>query len=146
MLAFRPFSNLYSLPESLRKLHSSSGQSLDSSSLITQASPWPGAPLVSRLSCGVFASGGGAPCIFAIVSPSLRMCGAHAYQTVRFGDAIELLPPCQDFCCIKEGCVCAQHCLTFATPWTVALQAPLSIGSSRQEYWNGLPFPSPGIK
>ena len=32
----------------------------------------------------------------------------------------------------------------FATPWTVAYQAPLSIGFSRQEYWNGLPFPSPG--
>ena len=33
----------------------------------------------------------------------------------------------------------------FATPWTVAHQAPLSMGSSRQEYWSGLPFPSPGI-
>ena len=32
----------------------------------------------------------------------------------------------------------------FATPWTVAHQAPPSIGFSRQEYWNGLPFPSPG--
>ena len=32
----------------------------------------------------------------------------------------------------------------FATPWTVAHQAPLSMGFSRQEYWNGLPFPSPG--
>ena len=32
----------------------------------------------------------------------------------------------------------------FATPWTVAFQAPLSIGSSRQEYWSGLPFPPPG--
>ena len=29
-------------------------------------------------------------------------------------------------------------------PWTVALQAPLSMGFSRQEYWSGLPFPSPG--
>ena len=29
------------------------------------------------------------------------------------------------------------------TPWTVAYQAPLSMGFSRQEYWNGLPFPSP---
>ena len=31
-----------------------------------------------------------------------------------------------------------------ATPWTVAYQAPLSMGFSRQEYWSGLPFPSPG--
>ena len=29
------------------------------------------------------------------------------------------------------------------TLWTVALQAPLSMGFSRQEYWSGLPFPSP---
>ena len=32
----------------------------------------------------------------------------------------------------------------FATSWTVAYQAPPSIGFSRQEYWSGLPFPSPG--
>ena len=32
----------------------------------------------------------------------------------------------------------------FATSWTAALQAPLSMGFSRQEYWSGLPFPSPG--
>ena len=31
-----------------------------------------------------------------------------------------------------------------ATPWTIAYQSPLSMGFSRQEYWNGLPFPSPG--
>ena len=30
------------------------------------------------------------------------------------------------------------------TPWTVAQQAPLSMGFSRQEYWGGLPFPPPG--
>ena len=32
----------------------------------------------------------------------------------------------------------------FATPWTVAHQAPPSMGFSWQEYWGGLPFPSPG--
>ena len=32
----------------------------------------------------------------------------------------------------------------FVTPWTVAHQAPLSMGFSRQEYWSGLPFPPPG--
>ena len=32
----------------------------------------------------------------------------------------------------------------FATQWTVAHQAPPSMGFSRQEYWSGLPFPSPG--
>ena len=36
------------------------------------------------------------------------------------------------------------HVQLFATTWTVAYQAPLSMGFSRQEYWNGLPFPSSG--
>ena len=45
-----------------------------------------------------------------------------------------------------------QSCLTLATLWTVAYQAPLSMGFSRQEYWNGLPcsptgdLPNPRIK
>ena len=34
--------------------------------------------------------------------------------------------------------------LLFATTWTVACQAPLFMGFSRQEYWSGFPFPSPG--
>ena len=33
---------------------------------------------------------------------------------------------------------------SFVVTWTVGHQAPLSIGFSRQEYWSGLPFPSPG--
>ena len=32
----------------------------------------------------------------------------------------------------------------FATSWTIAYQAPLSMGFSRQKYWSGFPFPSPG--
>ena len=36
------------------------------------------------------------------------------------------------------------HVRLFATSWTVAHQAPPSMGFSRQEYWSGLPFPSPG--
>ena len=38
------------------------------------------------------------------------------------------------------------HDWLFATPWTIGRQAPLSIGFSRQEYWSGLPFPSPFFK
>ena len=58
----------------------------------------------------------------------------------------------QTFC---SAYVCArslQSCLTVVTPWTVAHQAPLSMGFSRQEYWSGLPclplgdLPDPGIK
>ena len=43
--------------------------------------------------------------------------------------------------------LCAQslsHVWLFAAPWTVALQAPLSRGFSKGEYWSGLPFPPPG--
>ena len=32
----------------------------------------------------------------------------------------------------------------FVTPWTIAHQAPLSVGFSKQDYWSGLPFPFPG--
>ena len=42
-------------------------------------------------------------------------------------------------------CLVTQLCLTLLeTPWTVAHQVPLSMGFSRQEYWNGLPSPTPG--
>ena len=45
------------------------------------------------------------------------------------------------------GFFCLFVCLvmndSFATPWTVACQAPLSMGFPRQEYWSVLPFPSP---
>ena len=43
-----------------------------------------------------------------------------------------------------NGGLVAKSCLTCATPWTVACQAPLSLRFSRQEYWRGLSFPSPG--
>ena len=47
---------------------------------------------------------------------------------------------------VKEGLCCsvARSCLALVTLWTVARQAPLSIGFPRQKYWSGLPFPSPG--
>ena len=45
--------------------------------------------------------------------------------------------------CLTGGLV-TKSCLTLAAPWTVPRQAPLSVGFSRQEYWSGLPFPSPG--
>ena len=40
-------------------------------------------------------------------------------------------------------CCLVSHVQLFANPWTVALQAPLSMGFPRQEYWSGLSFPSP---
>ena len=44
----------------------------------------------------------------------------------------------------KKESEVAQLCLTLCDPWTVAYQAPPSMGFSRQEYWSGLPFPSLG--
>ena len=41
------------------------------------------------------------------------------------------------------GGLVTKSCLTLVTPWTVASQAPLPKGFSRQEYWSGSPFPSP---
>ena len=48
------------------------------------------------------------------------------------------------FCFVLSGGLVAKSCSTLATPRTVALHAPLSMGFSRQEYWSGLLFPSPG--
>ena len=54
--------------------------------------------------------------------------------------------PCT-YICIHSGCMCAkslQSCLTLCNPMDGSCQAPLSMGFSRQEYWSGLPFSSPG--
>ena len=40
----------------------------------------------------------------------------------------------------NDGASVPKSCLTLTTPWTVACQAPLSMGFLRQEYWSGLPF------
>ena len=61
-------------------------------------------------------------------------------ETKQTRNQISLLPP-------KQSSVHAQWLSLvqiFATPWTTARQAPLSMGYSRQEYWSGLPFHSPG--
>ena len=44
---------------------------------------------------------------------------------------------------VKSESEVAKSCLTLATPWTAAHQAPLSTGFSRQKYWSGVPLPSP---
>ena len=67
-----------------------------------------------------------------------------------------ILTSLSQLCVCVCVCVCA-HChfsrvQLFATPWTVAFLAPLSMGFSRQEYWNGFPrplprdLPNPGVK
>ena len=49
---------------------------------------------------------------------------------------------CESWTIQKAGNLVAKLCLTFVTPWTLACQAPQSVGFSRQEFWSGLPFPS----
>ena len=56
-------------------------------------------------------------------------------------------PPSALVATTLSACGCAQplsHVQLFATLWTIARQAPLSMGFSRQEYWSGLPCPYPG--
>ena len=53
------------------------------------------------------------------------------------------------YLCLNFACISSSNCFSscvrlFATPWTAACQAPLSMSFPRQEYWTGLPFPSPG--
>ena len=61
-----------------------------------------------------------------------ELCPGH--KTLSFADSEES----------GGGGLVAKLCPTLATLWTVARQAPLSMGFSRQEHWSGLPFPSPG--
>ena len=51
---------------------------------------------------------------------------------------------CQPGAFWGPGGLVPKLCLTLATPWTVALQAPQSVGFFRRKYWSGLPFPPPG--
>ena len=51
-------------------------------------------------------------------------------------------PPKVTYCVVKVKLL--SHVRLFVTPWTAAYQASLSMGSSRQEHWSGLPFPSSG--
>ena len=65
------------------------------------------------------------------------------------GSSIPRESLCPNMCGV---CQSLSHVQLFATLWTVALHAPLSLGFPREEYWSGLPFPSagdlpdPGIK
>ena len=52
--------------------------------------------------------------------------------------------PCVCVCVCVCMCQSLSHVQLFGTPWTVALQDPLSMGFSRREYWSGQSFPSPG--
>ena len=53
-------------------------------------------------------------------------------------------PPASMYSCCAVLCLVTGHVQLFVTPWTVARQASLSMEFSRQEYWSGLPCPTPG--
>ena len=84
-------------------------------------------------------AGGTLPCQLApLISSPQPLCrgGGGRVRTAVWGHAHVL-----------NLCSCTQllsHLRLFVTPWTIACQAPLSLGFSRQEYWRGLPFPPPG--
>ena len=73
---------------------------------------------------------------FHFFSFTLRSGGLLAYTLMK---GLEII-----FSPVTLLCVCAQSYLLFVTPWTVAPPGSSVHGFSRQEYWSGLPFPSPG--
>ena len=64
------------------------------------------------------------------------------FQYPHYGRALRNSPVAP--VCIRCVRSVVSHVWLFASPWTAACQAPLSMGFSRQEYWSGLPFLSPG--
>ena len=70
---------------------------------------------------------------------SLRVLGRKSKTQAPADEA-----PGEDPACEKSKCQRLSRAGLFATPWAVARQAPPSVGFPRQEYWGGLPSPSPG--
>ena len=59
----------------------------------------------------------------------------------KWGDQFRIQSPSIEHQAVRVSCSVVSDSVT---PWTVAYQAPLFMGFSRQEYWSGLPFPPPG--
>ena len=75
-----------------------------------------------------------------VYGPHVQKEETFTSHTLSFPASYDCFPTSLDL----ECAVCAQVGLLFGTPWTVAPQTPLSMEFSRQDYWNGLPFPPPG--
>ena len=71
---------------------------------------------------------------------SRGLCYVPLQRVMYSGWGISLFSFTLHVCVLSHLC----HMWLFVTLWTVAHQAPLSMGFSRQENWSGLPFPSPG--
>ena len=93
----------------------------------------------------------------------LKLVNILTYNMIRFLENRMCVCVCVCRCSVVSNCVnsiihpnpssilvcvcllsCFSHVQLFATLWTVAHQAPLSMGFSSQGYWSGMPFPSPG--
>ena len=77
---------------------------------------------------------------YSIVTEQAQ-CASTSFSPVITSQYYIMLEICKCGCAMLSCSVCIQ---LFATPWTVAHQAPLSMGFSWQEYWSGLPCPPPG--
>ena len=76
--------------------------------------------------------------------PKRNMENSVSRETEAVSEVFEL-EDWENFLCNAFSVLSRSSCVQlFATPWMVAHQAPLSMGLFRQEYWSGLPFPSPG--
>ena len=84
-------------------------------------------------------------------SSRVRLCATPRWQPTRLprpwdspgkntGVGCHFLLQCMK---VKSESEVAQSCPTLASPWTAAYQAPPSMAFSRQEYWSGVPLPSP---
>ena len=78
----------------------------------------------------------------------LKISPPGNYQLYHFGGCLLLLfsiiTHTQKYISSLMLCLGTHHSPLFETPWTISLQAPLSMGFSRQKYWSGLPCPPPG--
>ena len=80
------------------------------------------------------------------IPPSHLICFSHHLHFNEWCSGLnneppKILRPCEK---VKVKVKLFSRVWLFETPWTIAYQAPPSMGFSRQEYWSGLPFPSPG--
>ena len=125
------------------------------------SSIWAGPSLLSQLSCywyfGVSVHRDWTPIVY--LPPQFHICSTiiHCSQDHESNflnsflnqqnshiKSVQLNQPSKTKCVCVCVCVCESlnHIQLSETPWTVACQAPLSMGFSRQDYWSGLPFPS----
>ena len=81
-------------------------------------------------------------CHFSFISNQIPNLFAFTFSCIRIFPTISIVTVCVCVCvCV---CVLFSHVWLFATPWTVACQAPMSMEFSKQEYWSGLLFLSLG--